>query len=105
MSAVGIFAAISLDKSGLIEYPSPRALLVGFTPAHSLEAKQTTVLAGSGFLQLHQNLARDHSSSSNSKAATLSFSFSHKTTICKTFLFAIVLGVERRACSKQDRCG
>lgn len=83
---------------------SPRALLVGFTPARSLEAKQTAVLAGSGFLQQHQNLARNHRSSSNSKAAT-SFSFSHKTTICKTFLFAIVLGGERRSCSKQDRCG
>lgn len=74
---------------------SPRALLVGFTPACSLEAKQTAALASYGFPQQHQKLAR-YQSSSSSEAATLSFLFSHKTTICKTFLLPIVMGVEHK---------
>lgn len=75
---------------------SPRALLVGFTPACSLEAKQTAALASYGFPQQHQKLARDQSSSSSREAATLSVLFSHKTTICKTSVLSIVMGVEHK---------
>lgn len=71
---------------------SPRALLVGFTPARSLEAKQTAALASYGFPQQHQKLARDQSGSS--EAATLSVSLSHNTTICKTSPLPIVMGAE-----------
>lgn len=78
---------------------SPRALLVGFTPACSLEAKQTAALASYGFPQQHQKLARDQSSSSSTEAATLSVLFSHKTTICKTSCFLLLWEWSTRAFS------
>lgn len=52
MSAVGISAAISLDKSALIEYSVPE-LLLGFTPARLSPSRQNKPAANDGF---HNNI-------------------------------------------------
>lgn len=106
MSAVGISAAISLDKSALIEYSVPeRALLVGFTPACSLEAKQTAALASYGFPQQHHKLARDQSSSSSS-SETAALSVTQQPSV-RLSCFLLFWDWSTRAFSskKHDRYG
>ena len=126
MSAVWISAAISSDKSGLIEYSGPGALLLGFTPPRSPEAKQTAALAMLRLLcKRHQRLAGDGgdggdggngggdgsgsgggsgrrggSDGGSGDAATLSVFFTHKTTIWNHLLIHISL----RHCSQKPSC-
>lgn len=87
MSAVGISAAISLDKSALIEYSVPeRSWLVSPLPV----PLRLNKLWRKPAMAFHNNIrnwlvTKAAAVAANSEAATLSVLFSHKTTICKTF--------------------